>query len=341
MCIKCIYIPRSTCFIYLWVPLERHSNTWAVLDLWYSPMGLAIDTKEKSVSKQRVSKISNFKQAAKWEFSSLQFKIGALVFYLFTPYIYTLLQQIYNIWTLCCVGHYKSRYQSGSKSCQQCLTSWNAIAVMPRGRGSYWCIAVCLILSSETYGPFAINSALHGRFCNIEQLSSAEIILFWVKVKFQCQNVKFQATGETMSSINNLSLPPFPYRCWFIVYPDSFNFLIKKQWIENWRWLFRIVWGLDPLGFLSLLQLNTSALKKFVLTSEVGVSYHFVVVSVSSHLQKCGNHCRDQDCWSVQQEKLYPVHKSLSQVWNKSHAANQKMNFILNQNSDQQIHPGI
>lgn len=112
MRIKCIYIPRSTCFIYLWVPLERHSNTWAVLDLWYSPMGLAIDTKEKSVSKQRVSKISNFKQAAKWEFSSLQFKIGALVFYLFTPYIYTLLQQIYNIWTLCCVGHYKSRYQT-------------------------------------------------------------------------------------------------------------------------------------------------------------------------------------------------------------------------------------
>lgn len=148
-------------------------------------------------------------------------------------------------------------------------------------------------------------------------------------------------TGETESSINNLLVPLFPYRRWFIVYPDTLCFLIKKQWIDKWHWLFRILPGLDPLGFLFLLQLNTSAFKKFVLASEVGMSYHFTVASVSSHLQQCGNHHRDQDCSSVQQEKLYPVHKSLSQVWNKSHAANQKMNFILNRNRDQQIYLGI
>lgn len=333
MCIKCIYILHSTCVIYLGVPLEGHSNTWAGLDLWYSPMGTATDTKEN---------ISNVKQAAKWEFSSLQFKIGTPIFYLFTPYIY--------------VGYcsrpaiFGSRAGKGitaqgtrpfgttsSQHCLMCLTSWNEIAVMPCSRESCWCIVVCLILSLENYGSFAINSALHGKLCNVEQLPSAEIVLFWVKVRFQCQWSQEKLWVQSITSLSPLFCIDVDSLCTQIF----FCFLVKRQWIENWHWLFRILWGLDPLGFLSLLQLNTSAFKKFVLTSEVGMSYHFAVVSVSSHLQKCGNHCRDQDCWSVQQEKLYPVHKSLSQVWKKSHAANQKMNFILNQNSDQQIYPGI
>lgn len=80
MCIKCIYIPRSMCFIYLGVPLERHSNTWAGLDLWYSPLGIAIYTKEKSVSKRSVSKISNVKQGAKWEFHPCNLKLEHFAF---------------------------------------------------------------------------------------------------------------------------------------------------------------------------------------------------------------------------------------------------------------------
>lgn len=66
---------------------------------------------------------------------------------------------------------------------------------------------------------------------------------------------------QWVQSIASLSLP-FPYGEWFIVCPDSLCFSIKKLWIENWHWLFTMLQGLDPLGFSSLLQLNTSAFKK-------------------------------------------------------------------------------
>lgn len=107
--------------------------------------------------------------------------------------------------------------------------------------------------------PICYIFTLCGKLCSAAWSSCLQEKSFY----FESNLSEWWQEKQWIQSITSLSpsFPFSPYGEWFIVCPESLCFSIKKLWIENWHWLFTILQGLDPLGFSSLLKLNTSAFK--------------------------------------------------------------------------------